>query len=63
MRRLIRIYTVYQSVFDFELKPLFARMEMSKSKDGRVHFRNTGVKGLKRNVDIYISLLNKALYC
>ena len=46
MNRLFRIYTVCHSVFDFRLKPLFASVNMSKFKDGRVHFRNFGMKGL-----------------
>ena len=33
--------------FDFTLKPLFEAVDMSKFKDGRVHFRNSGMKGLK----------------
>ena len=41
-----RIYTVRHSVFDFRLKLLFAAMDMSKFKDGKVHFRNLGMKGL-----------------
>ena len=41
--RLIRIYTVCHSVIDFFLlKPLFATMDESNFKDGRVHFRNSG---------------------
>ena len=44
--RLIGIYTVCHSVFVFYLIPLFAAMDMSKFKDGRVIFRNLGMKGL-----------------
>ena len=36
-----------QSILDFLSTPLFATTDVSKSKDGRVHFRNAGVKGLK----------------
>ena len=43
---LIRIYTVSDSVLDFTLKSLFEAVDMSKFKDGRVHLRNSGVKGL-----------------
>ena len=38
----------------FRLKLLFSTMELSKFKDGRNHFRNSGVKGLKissRDID------------
>ena len=42
--RLIRIYTVCYSVFDFRLKLLLASVD--KSKNGSVHFRNSGMKGL-----------------
>ena len=35
------------SVLDFWLKPLFATMDVSKIRDGRVHVRNPGVKGLR----------------
>ena len=44
--RLIKIYTVCHSVFDIRLKPLFASVNMSRFKDGRVHFRNLGMQGL-----------------
>ena len=43
---LCRIYTVCNSVFDIWLASLFALVDMSKFKDGRVHFRNSGMKGL-----------------
>ena len=33
-------------VFDFRLEPLLTSMDMSKFKDGRAHFRNSGMKGL-----------------
>ena len=39
--------------FDFRLKPLFASVDVSKFKDGRVHFRNLGVKGLRKNRSTY----------
>ena len=42
--RLIRIYTVFYSAFDFRLKPHFASVDVSKFKDGRVHLRNFGMK-------------------
>ena len=32
--------------FDLRLKPRFASVDMSKFKDGRVHFRNAGVNEL-----------------
>ena len=32
--------------FDLRLKPLFSSTDMSIVKDGRVHFRNSGTKGL-----------------
>ena len=37
------------SVSDFRLKPQFASMDMSKFKDGKVHFKNSGVKGSSAN--------------
>ena len=37
MSRLIRIYTVFHSVLDFRQNPLFASMEPSQFKDGKVH--------------------------
>ena len=50
MRWLIRAIssgsTVCHSVFDFTVKPLFKTVVRSKFKDGRVHFRNSGMKGL-----------------
>ena len=33
---------------DFRRKTLFASMDISKFKDGIVHFRNRGVKGLRK---------------
>ena len=54
--RLIWIYTVCHSVIDFRLKPLCASVDMSKLKDGRVHFRNSGmkrlIKTLERNYEV-----------
>ena len=38
--RLIRIYTFCLSVTDFWLNHLFATMDVSKFRNGRVHFRN-----------------------
>ena len=46
MSWLIRIYTVCHSIIDFWLKPLFATMSLSKFRDGRIHVRNLGNKGL-----------------
>ena len=43
----IKIYTVWHSVSDFRLKPLFASVDKSKFKNGRFHFWNSGMKGLK----------------
>ena len=34
--------------FDFTQKPLFEAVDMSKFKDGRVHFRNSVIKGLNQ---------------
>ena len=45
--RLIRIYTVCNSVIDFWLKPLLATMGVSKFRDGRIPFRNSRLKELK----------------
>ena len=45
--RLIRIYIVCHSVFDFRLKPQIVSVDKSKFKNGRVHFRNSGIKRLK----------------
>ena len=39
MSHLIRIYTVSHPVLDLRRKILFAAVDMSKFKDGRVHFR------------------------
>ena len=45
--RLIRIYTVCHSVFDLRLiKSFFCISGYVQVQDGRVHFRNSGVKGL-----------------
>ena len=47
MSCLIRIYTVCHFVFDFfRLIPVFASVDMSIFKDGRVHFRNALMKEL-----------------
>ena len=48
MSRLIRIFIVCHAVVDISLKPLFATMDVSKLRDGRVHFRTSGVKGLTK---------------
>ena len=42
MSCLATIYTVCHSDIDFWLKPLFATMDVSKFRGGRVHFINTG---------------------
>ena len=47
MSSFIRIYMVCHSTYHFNLKPLFSSVDKSKFKDGRVHFRNSGMKGLK----------------
>ena len=44
---LIRIFTVCYLVLDFCLISLFATMDMSKVKDGRVHCRKPGMKALR----------------
>ena len=46
MSHLIWIYTVCHSIIDFRLKLLFVTMDVSKFRDGKVFFRNSGVKGL-----------------
>ena len=38
----IRISTVCHSVFDFGLRPLFAVMNVSRVRYGRVHFNTRG---------------------
>ena len=49
MNRLIRIYTVCHSVFDFRLKPLFASVDMSKFNDSSLQkLRNERIKTLKK---------------
>ena len=40
------ILTVCHFVFDFRLKPLFALVDMSKFKGGKVHYRNSGMEEL-----------------
>ena len=47
MSHLIRSYTVCHSVFVFRLRTPSASVDMSKFKDGRVYFINSGLKGLK----------------
>ena len=56
MSRLIWIYTVSNSVTELQLKHLFATMDVSKFRDGRVHFRNLGVKGLKQTENCFAML-------
>ena len=47
MSRLIRIYTVCHSCFDFWVRgSLFGTMVLTRFKDGRADFRNLGMKGL-----------------
>ena len=55
--RLIRIYTVCHYVFDFRLKSLLTRVDLSKFEDGGVHFRNSGLKGFKRLVTLMLIIL------
>ena len=55
--RLIWIYTVCHSVWDFWLMSLFTTMDVSKIKDWRIHWRNLGVKGL--NCIRYFCLLER----
>ena len=44
--RLIRIHAVSNSVLIFWRRPLFGTMILTRFKDGRDNFRNTGMKGL-----------------
>ena len=44
---LIKIRTVCHSILIFWLRPLLGTMVLTRFKDGRDHFRNLGVKGLK----------------
>ena len=46
MSRLIGIYTV-RSCFDFQLTTQLSVLDMSKFKDRRVHFRNSGMTELR----------------
>ena len=45
---------------DFELKNLLTTKDMTKYKDGRVHFRNSRVKGLglKKSVLLPVDVFN-----
>ena len=52
MSRLIWFYTVFHSVLDLSITPPSAIMNSSKSKDRRVYFRNSGMKGL--NIFLFI---------
>ena len=46
-------------LFDFTLKPLFEAVDMSKFKNGRVHFRNSRMKGLNVDKEAIFSIFNK----
>ena len=48
MSYLIWIYTVCESWFTTNTR--IAKSDASKFKDGRVYFRNSGMKGLKENI-------------
>ena len=48
--------TVCHFVFDFRLRPIFASVGKSKFKNGRVHFINSGMKGLIVNCKIKTNL-------
>ena len=66
MRRLItgrhiRICSVCHSAFQFRLKPLFASVKKSKFKNGRVHFRNSGIKGLINIVEYIVEQRTRRL--
>ena len=50
--RLIRIYIVCHSGFHFRLKPQFASVDQSESKNRRVYFRNWGITRLKKLLKI-----------
>ena len=58
---LCKIYSVCRSVFQTEMKPLFASVDMSKYKDRRIHFRNSGRKGLKKYNQLKEVLLENVL--
>ena len=45
--------------FNFTLEPLFASGDKSKFKDGRVHFRNSDVKGLRLSLQLLERLDSK----
>ena len=53
----IRIYTVSNPVIDLGLKPLFVMMDVSKFRDGIVHFINSGVKGLMISAQVKYQLM------
>ena len=55
--RLIRIYTVCHSVFDFWMAAPFATMDVSKFKRRRVHFKNSGAKGLNSSSPFIVTVL------
>ena len=46
--RLTRIHTVLPFCFWYLTETLFATMDVSKFRSGRVHVRKSGVKGVKR---------------
>ena len=43
-------------VSDFRLRPLFATLDMSILKDGKVHFRNSGMEGLRCFMRLFTKL-------
>ena len=45
----IRTYTVYKSVIELWLKPLFTTNDVSKFRDGIVHFRKSRMKELNQH--------------
>ena len=60
------------SVFDFKLKSLFASVDMSKFKDGRVFLKNSGIELTHSNREgaffirkmlISFLFLNKNIFC
>ena len=55
MSRLIWIYTVCCSFVEFRLIFLFVTMDVSKFKDGILHCRKLGMKGLNENVLYYLN--------
>ena len=49
----------YYYYFYFRLKPFFLSADMSKFKDGRLHFRNSGTKGFMSETTLAIVIVNK----